>query len=84
MKIGLIVYKKLYLIKWRKTWVASLTVFPKLVFFFPPLCKTLDSFLKGLEQNGFRNLQRRIVSLPELEVDLREDVARDRRISWKE
>jgi hypothetical protein len=63
---------------------SRLTVLPEFVFLLSPLRETLDALLQGLEQNGLRDLESRVVRLPELEVDLREHVARHRGVTVKE
>ena len=62
-------------------WQDLLTVLPELVLLLSSQSKSFYALLQSLEQDGFRNLKSRVVSLPELEVDLGKDAARDRRIS---
>ena len=60
--------------------ISGLTVFPKFVLFLPALDEALGALLEGLDEDGLGHLEGGGVRLPQLMVDVREDVAHDGRI----
>ncbi len=57
-----------------------LTALPQFVLLLPPPGQAFSSLFQGLDQDCLRHLQGRGVSLPQVQVQLREDVADHRRI----
>ena len=57
--------------------VGSLTVLPEFVLFLAALDEALGALLQGLDEDGLGHLEGRGVGLPQLQVDVGEDVAHD-------